>query len=452
MNTNANKLLATPALAGRSRSHQRRQSQSLGFFASLQACPLWCYVLFASLLLPTDFSVFLGTLRFAPYRIVLIIAFFPCLITLLSGRVGKLLPSDWLLFAFSIWTLVVLGYHHGPEVMLESGGAQSLELLGAYLIARTQIRTLQQLAGAMTIAIAAICSLVPVTFYESWTGHYIVKQTAASLMGYGFTSGIDPRYGFYRAHGSFDHPILWGIFASSAIGMGWSLYQIRRSAVDMFALGIVVLGTLTSVSSGALVAVWAQMLAIVYERTTRGVPSRWRLFWICFVLFYAAIEVLSTRSAFVAVTTRISFSAGTAYGRAEIFTWGMMNVRANPILGLGLNEWIRPSYRSASVDNFWLLTAMMYGVPGFLLLASAVIYVLLAGWRGMVQPARMLRFGWTVSMAGLIVAGGTVHFWNNVYVYVVFLIGCGTLFCRLGYKHMPSIRIKPVHEQLRGVK
>lgn len=398
------------------------------FFHSLRSCPILCYILFASLLMPTNFSVYIAELRFAPYRFVLILAFFPCMFRLASGTCGKMILTDWLVFAFAIWNMVVLAYHHGMDVMLKSGGVQSLELVGAYLIARTAIRTRAQFIGTMTGVLISVSLLVPFTVYESVTGHHLIKQTAAQIMGGSFSSRIEPRLGFTRAFGSFDHPILWGTFAASAIGIGWGLFQIRAKVVDLLALCLVVVGTLSSVSSGALVAVWAQFVAIGYERITRSIPSRWTIFWFGLIAGYAVIELGSTRSAFVAVTTRISFSSGTAYGRAQIFHYGMQNIKANPIMGIGLNEWSRPGWLSTSVDNFWLLTTMMYGVPGFLMLAGAVLYVLLARWKQCQGADYMLRFGWTVTMAGLIVAGGTVHYWNNIYVYFTFLIGCGAVF------------------------
>jgi len=51
-------------------------------------------------------------------------------------------------------------------------------------------------------------------------------------------------------------------------------------------------------------------------------------------------------------------------------------VRAHPVFGIGYGDWARPNWIPASVDNFWLLTAMRHGVPGLGFLAAAFILVL----------------------------------------------------------------------------
>lgn len=406
-----------------------QQIRSSGLLAIITSCPLWCALFLLSLLLPTDFSVYAGGLRLSPYRVVLLAAFIPTSMALFSGRCGRLILPDYLITAFAIWNMIVLGHHHGMAVMLQSGGVQSLELLGAYLIARTSIRTTKQFVAVAWVLMLVVLIILPFAAIEWITGNHIIKANAARLTGSSFYSPIDPRYGFTRAWASFDHPILWGVFASSTLGLSWYLYQVRKKWSDLSLVGFLMLATVTSMSAGAIVSIWAQLVGSVYERMTRRIPARWRLFWFGMAAAYILVEIISTRSAIVAITTRISFSSGTAYGRTIIYHYGMQNVKDNPIMGIGFNEWARPTWLHASVDNFWLLTTMTYGVPGFLLFAGSVVAVLFIGWKNCRGVVRTLRTGWTITMAGMIVACATVHLWNNVYVYFTFLIGCGAVFC-----------------------
>jgi len=296
-------------------------------------------------------------------------------------------------------------------------------------IARTSIRTPKQFAAMAWVLMLVILIILPFAIIEWITGNHIIKANAARLTGSSFFSPIEPRYGFTRAWASFDHPILWGVFASSALGLSWFLYEVRKKWTDLSLVGFLMLATVTSMSSGAVVSIWAQLFGSAYERLTRRIPSRWKLFWIGMVFMYIVVELASTRSAIIAITTRISFSSGTAYGRSIIFRFGMQNVKDNPIMGIGFNEWVRPGWLHTSVDNFWLLTAMTYGLPGFLLFAGAVVAVLFMGWKNCHGIVRSLRTGLTITLTGMIVASATVHLWNNVYVYFTFLIGCGAVFC-----------------------
>lgn len=409
-----------------------------GLLSLAMRCPGWCAIFLASLLVPTEFSVYAGGLRLSAYRVVLLVAFFPVAFRFFTGKAGRIIAPDWLVIGFGLWNMVVIGNHHGMGTMIESGGIQFLELIGAYLIARTSIRNLEQFVGTVIVLFGVIAVILPFTLVESVTGNHVIKQLAATATGGGFSSRIEPRMGLTRAYGPFDHPILWGVFAASAVGLTWMLYQVRRKQLEAVGPLVVIAAALTSVSSGALVAIWAQVFGAVYERFTRSVVARWKYFWAGVLVGYVVLELASTRSVFIAITTRISLSSGTAYGRSIIFQYGIQNVWANPIFGIGFNEWERPSWLHTSVDNFWLLTAMTYGIPGFLLLAGAVLCMLLMKWSSCSGVIERLRIGWTISMAGMIIAGCTVHFWNNVYVYFAFLLGCGAVFCTGVLKAEPS--------------
>ena len=100
-----------------------------------------------------------------------------------------------------------------------------------------------------------------------------------------------------------------------------------------------------------------------------------------------------------------TFSAHTAYWRSIIFDWGMVNVWANPIFGLGLNDWVRPRYMvSGSMDNFWLVVAVRYGIPGFALLAAGYLIALWKIGRRDFDGDQLLwqfRRAWMFSFIGL---------------------------------------------------
>ena len=124
-----------------------------------------------------------------------------------------------------------------------------------------------------------------------------------------------------------------------------------------------------------------------------------------------------------------TFSAWNAYWRSIIFDWGMFNVWANPIFGLGLRNWIRPSYMaSGSMDNFWLVMAVRYGIPGFVLIALGYIDAIQRIMRRKFEGDATLtqfRLAWVFTFLGLSFTLCTVHIWTAIYSFVFMMLGAG---------------------------
>lgn len=409
----------------------------VGAFAALRWCPFWPFVLLLSLLIPSEFSFYLGTLRLTPYRLVLIAAFLPSLIRLLSGRAGRITLIDGLLFLHILWAYIVISHHHGMNAALESGGIRMFELGGAYLIARAYITDEKTFRGAVAAVLSIICLLAPITLLESLTGFHAIKVVAAKLTGQYFVSGIEDRFGLARAFGPFDHPILYGVFAASGLGIAWfrAVPKLCHPRPRIAPLIGVMLAALSSVSSGALAALMTQLTLLIWEKKTRNVPSRWKLFTALLVVLYVVVDLISNRSGIKVFLHYLTFSAATAYNRIIIFEFGIQDVWRNPIFGIGFNVWTRPLWmHSTSMDNFWLVQAVTFGIPGFLTIALPVLLLLFRRWRGLGQRLVMLRMGWVVSMIGMILAASTVHFWNNLFVYFAFFIGMGAWFLNVDRK------------------
>jgi hypothetical protein len=122
-----------------------------------------------------------------------------------------------------------------------------------------------------------------------------------------------------------------------------------------------------------------------------------------------------------------TFSKQSAYNRILIFEYGTAEVARHPIFGIGLGDWERPVWMSDSMDNFWLVTAVRYGVPAFLLLVGLLLGILWkSGQRKNLPPEwRRARHAWAFTLFGITVAAATVHLWNALFVLFLFLIGSG---------------------------
>jgi O-antigen ligase len=184
-----------------------------------------------------------------------------------------------------------------------------------------------------------------------------------------------------------------------------------------------------SLSSGAVAALGAQFLLLFWNSRTHLLSYRWRVLTFLIIGLYLAVDFISNRTGIQVFLQYLTFSHQTAYYRTIIFEWGMKEVWRNPLFGIGLNDWVRPAWMySSSMDNFWLLQATTFGILGFFSLAFAILFLLGRGWDRLPPRLTRLRMGWTISMIGMIIAGFTVHFWNNLFVYFFLFSGAGAWF------------------------
>lgn len=377
---------------------------------------------FLALLIPSDLSFNMGEFRLTVYRVLLLGSIVPCFLRVVRGRAGCTLPTDWLLCGYSCWIVLALSLHMGIAGGLKSGGILVVESYGSYLLARAFIRNERDYAGFVKLLVLVVIGLSLITIPEALTGKNFLRPHVNHIGG---------RLGLIRAFGPFDHPILYGMFCASAVSL--SLYVPIKNLLEQGAhvgRALWVTGAaFMSVSSGALAACLVQLILALWNRMTRGMAKKWRLFSCLLVLAYITIDLISNRTPMRVILHRLTFSAETAYNRLIIWEWGTEhNVAEHPWFGIGFADWVRPSWmHSTSMDNFWLVNMVRYGLPSFLLMAAGGILLMLAVMRqaNLSEPAKLMRTGWGFSMIGLIIGGCTVHFWNQSHVWFFFLLGSG---------------------------
>ena len=170
---------------------------------------------------------------------------------------------------------------------------------------------------------------------------------------------------------------------------------------------------------------------------------------------YIAIDLFSTKTPFHVFVNYFTFSKQSAYNRILIFEFGTAEVARHPIFGIGLGEWERPIWMSDSMDNFWLATAVRYGLPALILLLGLLLGLVWAVGQRKNLPAqwRRARHAWAFTLFGITVAAATVHLWNALFVLFFFLLGAGAWLLdakpnrpSLNAKRMPFI---PVPQPVR---
>lgn len=379
-----------------------------------------------ALLLPNKFAV--GPLDISPYRGILLIMVLPCIAMWLGTKTGPVKGVDFLVIGFSVWSFISIFVLHGFE-RWESAGIFTLETIGAYLLARVFIRSPQQFYFMIKCFCWGIAAMVPFALIETTTSRIPIAEIMGVLSKVHPDLQHEMRFFLHRVQGPFEHPILFGVFCASmtapallvwSYGKPWNVRYARFSPI--------MLTTFLSLSVGAYISLIIQVGLLIWAYIMRNVAARWMILFSIFVAFYLVLDVFSNRSPIQVFISYLTFNSSASYNRILIWQFGTAEVWRHPFFGIGFNDWDRPPWMVPSIDNFWLLTTMTYGLPSLLLLGSAFVRTIIATGRLDFTKSEMMtsyRLAYLVAIGGLLLSLCTVHVWNASYVFLIFLLGAG---------------------------
>lgn len=392
---------------------------------------IWIYLL--AVIVPIGFQA--GPLMLTALRLTLMVMIIPTLFRLFMGRYGRVIVPDILFMLHLLWTVLALAANN-PGAVIEQTGSTGMEFLGGYALGRAYIRSREDFAALIRALVVIVLVMLPFAMFETLTGRSMVLEVLRAIPGVKTVVEIPSEarslFGLTleRVQGGFAHPIHFGLFCSVSfslcvVGMKGIFNSPRRQMTG----AALALAAILSLSSGAMLSVGLQGALILWALALAGVSARWWVLVGLGVVLYVAIDIASNRPPIRVFMSYATFSAHNAFWRATIFEWGMKNVWANPLLGIGFNDWIRPPYMiGSSVDNFWLLMAMRYGIPGFAFLAAGYLWVVVRLMRRDFQTDPVLtqfRLSWVFTFLGLSFTLCTVHVWAAVYSFTFFLLGAG---------------------------
>ena len=420
------------------------QIGSSGFSRALQSIDVskkaklpWVVSLYLfCLVVPMGYQ--LGPLALSTQRLLLLIVTVPLMAGLLMGRYGRVFATDWLFALHILWAGIALLVNN-PDRAVEQIGSVGMEFLGGYAIGRVYIRDQATFLALCKRLALFVCLALPFAIYETITGRPILLETIGSLPGISSVAPIDTgkRLELNRVQMVFAHPIHFGLFCSivmslTFVGLKGVISDGRRWITTL----IVGLSGFFALSSGALLALVLQMGLILWAGIFASMKQRWWLLFGLFVLAYVLVDIVANRTPILVFLSYMTFSEETAYWRTIIFEWGIANIFGSEAkgvashfwFGLGLNDWARPAYMySGSMDNFWLLMAVSYGVPGFLFLAIGYLSILVRIIRLKIEDVRLAlcRRAWVFTFMGITFTLSTVHIWGSLYSFFAFMFGAG---------------------------
>jgi hypothetical protein len=369
----------------------------------------------------------LGPLNVSVYRVVLLTAFLPCLATLAGGKGGRLRLADVGLFLYSAWVVIALCVTHGLGPAIQSGGMLFIDGTGAYLLARCYIRTADDFRNMIIFTIKLLVCLVPFALYEWVTGEKPLLVAFGTIFPTVDVTRMVPRIGLWRVQGPFSHSILFGVFCGSLLALA-SLVASKKPSTRGLLVFVVAGTAIMSMSSAPIAGVFFQVALLMWNRLLGDFPGRWKLLWVVALVCYLVIELGSNQTPIQFYVSHFTFEQQTGWYRIWIWNYGSASVMNHPIFGIGLGDWERPNWMgSDSVDNFWLLIAMRYGLPAFILMTVSllILWISIARRRDLGEHVSSYRTAYLICMATFVFVGSTVHFWGATYAWLFFLSGSG---------------------------
>lgn len=388
--------------------------------ASMPGSGLLLALFFVTLLLPIKLDV-AGQFLY-PVRLYLLALFVPLLIRLLSGGGGRLTWVDRLMFVFVGWMAGTLILHYGME-RLPYALILALEYSGGYLLGRLLIRNAADYKRFIRYFLVVLLLILPLGIDEMNNWRMRLADWLRPYFNVTSKNFQEPRFGFSRVQVAFPHSILYGLFCSIAYA---STYYIYRGNVFRWVprVSLVIVTTFISFSSGPLISVVVQTIMIVWDKVT---GARWLLLAALVTAVVVFLEMASNRGSVAIFVDTFTMSPASGRIRIHIWNFGSASVLKNPFFGIGLESWSKPSWLTNSVDNFWLLTSMRYGLPctGALVLALAIHIRSCVKVPNLGQEAKDIRTGYLVTLVGLLFTLATVFIWNEVAIFVMFFFGAG---------------------------
>lgn len=384
--------------------------------------------LFYLLLIPEQANFQLGGVLLSPYRLFLIPTFLYLLRNALLGQFRFVWP-DLAVAGACIW-IALASYMSSNlfETAVIQGGAHGLDIALPYFVARFAITSPRDFRVFLILIAPGVGLMGAVVMMESIMGRHLIQPLLAATTGNPNKLGVEFRLGLMRGSASFPHPILAGICLTSFITL-YLMSGIRNWPKWIGAIGAV--GGFFTMSSAAMLGLVAGTALMAYDWLFSRISNlTWRLFLFAISLLFLIVELLSTSGFFNLLVRYVSLNNVSAYNRVLIWRFGTENVARNPWFGIGYDDWDRPSWmqwvNSFSMDHFWLLLSVRFGLPVSVLLilatAGGVIVLAVRSVGATPVDARLMR-GVAISLAVFALGAVSVALWLNALVWFFTLVG-----------------------------
>jgi len=375
------------------------------------------------LLLPPQLNLTIGSTVLPPYRFFLI----PAVLFMLAKGIRGQIRFGWadlMIVLATAWVSFALFMTTNASEAFTAAVAQTTDIGLAYFFGRFTLRNLRDLRLFLLFMLPGLAVMGGIMVVESVIHRPILQDLVSSVVGKRILYQSDLRLGLFRSPGPFPHPILAGVFMSSFLPL-YLMIGLRGWPRIMGA--VAALCSFFTVSSAALLGLIVGGALVAYNWLSDRIANlTWRLFFVAAGIFVFLAEAGTGAGTFGLIMRYASLNSVSSYNRVLIWKYGTQNVASNPWFGLGYADWERPVWMVASLDHFWLLMAVRFGIIPPVLVAIAVILAVMALMRsstmvGLVDQ-RALR-GVAISLGVFAFGIISVALWLSAHIWFFMLIG-----------------------------
>ncbi len=405
----------SPAVGRTFGAHTERAPGNLPVYAAV--------VLGYLLLLPPQFNLVIAGSVIPPYRFFIAIASLYTIRQVVRGQIS-FCWADTAIVAAVVWICLAMSVSSPTEVALTGSIAHIADIGFSYFFARTVFRNLNDVRKFLILMLPVLTLTGIIMVIEAVTHTHIIQGIASALTGVPVDYRSSPRMGLLRAQGPFPHPISAGIFLSSFLPLYWLAgFKGWVRGMGIFAA----MCSIVTVSSATLLSLVAGLGLLFYNWLTEKIANvTWKLFFIFSGLTTLALQLGTGPGVFGTFIRFASFNTASSYNRVLIWRYGTENVAQNPWFGIGYADWQRPVWMVASIDHYWLLTAIRFGLPASILIAIATLLGILMIIRTSMTSAghdKTFQRGLAIAMAVFALGLISVSIWLSAQVWYFLLLG-----------------------------
>ena len=383
-----------------------------------------------SIFIPVEFHYLVGTLRIEAYRVILGLALIYAFLNI-THVLKKADIIDVLLFFFVLLASASLIYNHGLQKGIESAGILTIEILGAFYLARLFILTPKDYYQINMWFVIILALLVFFSIYEAFAKHRILHEWAKNITGhdsldYRLYTHYYIRMGIMRTTNLFAHPILYGTIGAIFFPFIVLLTIYKFKISNLLKTIAILIGMVSTLSSAPLLSVAFQGMTAVLTRFWSGGKRFWFGFGFLALSGMILINSISNRGFFAILISYLTFNPVTGYYRMLQWEYSMDDIMDHPLFGIGLHDWTRPDWMNSSIDSFWLLMTLQHGIIASSLLLFVCLYAVFHVLNSLHKhhPAsRWMAQSWILAFMSLILIGFTVDYFGKIQPLFFFVLG-----------------------------
>ena len=390
--------------------------------------------------LPQELAISLGGAVLFPYRLVLLASIPWLLHSFFSGGL-RAHAVDAMAGLVTVWMTIAMLINEPALRALEFGAAHSIDFGIAYFAGRVSLRNTRDFKLYFAALMPLLAGLAFVMMVESLTHRHWVRPFLAQFLGEPPPSlHQQVRLGLYRAAGPFPHPILGGVFMASLLPL--AMFATDRKAWMAIGLAAACSMIFTVSSTAILCFLFALILIVIlwFQKASRGPVLL--LSAIGALTLFSFVTVASDSGPLTFAIYRLTLDPASGYWRLLIWEYAGAEALNNPLFGIGLRDWFRPSFMvTSSIDAHFLLWSMRFGLVAgvgcFLVFAGSALHLL---WNMQLQndAARKVSMGLAICLLALVFSGFTVAFWGGLAAWSYMLCGAAITIGTPKFGHEPA--------------